>query len=153
MTGSSSGGMVDVSSKTIIPRFAKACGKIKLRRETINLILDDAIEKGDVFEDTKIVALQAVKDAHRILPYCHNIPIEWVGFTARVVSRNSVEICVSVKTTAKTGAEMEALCGVLAALANVWDMVKKYEKDQKGQYPYTYIYDVRVVEKTKNEPE
>ena len=142
------GGMVDVSGKPVVPRQARACGKIRLRRETIRLIQEGAVEKGDVVESSKIVAINATKDTSRLLPYCHNIPIEWVGFNHRI-GPDWVEVCVTVRTSAKTGVEMEAICAVLAALANIWDMVKKYEKDRRGQYPYTMIYDVRVVEKSK----
>ena len=144
------GGMVDISSKEPVERSATACGKIRLRKETIGLVARGGIEKGDVIEDAKIVALSIAKETSRILPYCHNIPIEWIGFSSTIDEEGSyIEVCVTVKTTAKTGVEMEALCGVLAALANIWDMVKKYEKDEEGQYPYTLIYDVRIVEKTK----
>ena len=56
-----------------------------------------------------------------------------------------------VKTIAKTGCEMDALVGCVIALLNIWDMVKKYEKDEKGQYPYTLIQNIRVVKKEKKE--
>jgi cyclic pyranopterin phosphate synthase len=62
---------------------------------------------------------------------------------------DGVKVTVVVRTTAKTGAEMEALAGVMSALLNIWDMVKKYEKDENGQYPETVISNVRVVRKTK----
>jgi cyclic pyranopterin phosphate synthase len=143
-------GTVDISEKRIVRRIATACGKIRLKRETIARVLEGRVEKGDVIEDTKIVALTIVKKTSMILPYCHNIPIEWIGYSATVDEEGEfIEVCVTVKTTAKTGVEMEALCGVLAALANIWDMVKKYEKDEEGQYPNTLIYDVRVVRKRK----
>ncbi|MEM1761006.1 MAG: cyclic pyranopterin monophosphate synthase MoaC, partial [Desulfurococcaceae archaeon] len=67
------------------------------------------------------------------------------------VEDDGVKVYVKVKTTAKTGVEMEALVGVAVALLNVWDMVKKYEKDEKGGYPYTEITEIKVLEKIKRE--
>jgi cyclic pyranopterin phosphate synthase len=141
-------GMVDISDKSIVKREAKACGRIRLRPETVKAVVNGEIPKGDVAESSKVVALNAVKDTSRILPYCHPIPIEWIGFEFKVLD-DGVEVCVTVRTTAKTGVEMEALVGTLLALANIWDMTKSLEKDESGQYPYTKITDVRVVYKTK----
>lgn len=142
------GGMVDVSAKSVVRREAKACGRIHLKPETLKAIVEGETPKGDVAESSKIVALNAVKDTSRILPYCHPIPIEWVGFEFEILN-DGVEVCVTVRTTAKTGVEMEAIVGTLLALANVWDMTKSFEKDEAGQYPHTKITDVRVVYKTK----
>ncbi|MCC6052577.1 MAG: cyclic pyranopterin monophosphate synthase MoaC, partial [Desulfurococcaceae archaeon] len=90
----------------------------------------------------------AVKSVPHLLPLTHNIPITSVDVEFTLVE-DGVRVHVKVKTTAKTGVEMEALMGVLVALLNIWDMVKKYEKDERGQYPHTVISDVRVVEKIK----
>ncbi|MCE4608764.1 MAG: cyclic pyranopterin monophosphate synthase MoaC, partial [Desulfurococcales archaeon] len=62
---------------------------------------------------------------------------------------DSIVVRVRVKTKAETGVEMEALAGVSAALLAIWDMVKKYEKDEAGQYPVTRITNIRVVSKIK----
>ena len=141
-------GMVDISSKEVVAREAKACGRIYLKPSTVEAIRGGSISKGDVFEVTKAVALNAVKDTSRILPFCHPIPIEWIGFE-HTLGDNYVEVCVSVKARAKTGVEMEALTGVLLALDNIWDMVKSLEKNEQGQYESTRIGDVRVVYKIK----
>ena len=143
-------GMVDISAKEIVKREAKACGKIHLKPGTLDAIARGEIPKGDVAESSKVVALNAVKETSRILPYCHPIPIEWIGFEFKMVS-DGVEVCVTVRTTAKTGVEMEAIVGTLLALANIWDMTKSLEKDEAGQYPHTRISDVRVIYKTKEE--
>ena len=63
---------------------------------------------------------------------------------------NRVIVEVEVRSVGKTGVEMEALTGVSAALLAVWDMVKAYEKDEKGQYPYTIIEEIKVVSKVKS---
>ncbi|MCE4601524.1 MAG: cyclic pyranopterin monophosphate synthase MoaC [Desulfurococcales archaeon] len=141
-------GMVDISGKESVLRIAEAEGYIRLRPDTIKLILDNKIEKGDVEEAAKIAAIQAVKKTPYILPYCHPIPIQHVDVEFNY-ENNRVRVRVRVKAIYKTGVEMEALTGVAAALLTIWDMVKKYEKDEKGQYPHTLIESIRVLEKVK----
>ncbi len=141
-------GMVDISKKEVVFRRAVAEGIIELRKETIERIKRGEVEKGDVFEIAKIGALIGVKMSTQIMPFCHPIPIEDVKVDFEV-GDNFIKVRVEVKTHAKTGVEMDALSGVMGALLNIWDVVKKYEKDDKGQYPYTKIKDVRVVEKEK----
>lgn len=142
------GGMIDVTGKPDVVRTAVAMGSIKLKPETVKLVRDGRVEKGDVEEAAKIAAILAVKNTPGILPYCHPIPVTSVkvGFT---YGEDHVTVTVEVKATYKTGVEMEALTGVSAALLTIWDMVKKYEKDEEGQYPHTAITDVRVAKKSK----
>ena len=141
-------GMVDISKKEVVFRRAVAEGTIELREETIKRIKEGKVEKGDVFEIAKIGALLGVKQTTQIMPFCHPIPIEDVKVDFEV-GKNFIKVRVEVKTHAKTGVEMDALSGVMGALLNIWDVVKKYEKDERGQYPYTRIKEVRVVEKEK----
>ncbi len=145
------GGMIDITQKPIVYREATAEGFIKLKPETLQRILEGNVEKGDVLEAAKISAINAVKKTPEILPYCHPIPITSIKTYIQPIDRDTVRVSVTVKTTWKTGVEMEALTGVSAALLTIWDMVKKYEKDAQGQYPYTKITSIRVVEKTKKE--
>ncbi|MEM2018381.1 MAG: cyclic pyranopterin monophosphate synthase MoaC [Zestosphaera sp.] len=140
--------MVDISSKPDVFREAVAEGFIKLKKETVRLIREGLIEKGDVLAVSSVAALLAVKKTPELLPLTHNIPITHVSTSYEVLD-DGVKVTVAVRTTAKTGAEMEALAGVTLALLNIWDMVKKYEKDEGGQYPETVISNVRVVRKTK----
>ncbi|MEM4031789.1 MAG: cyclic pyranopterin monophosphate synthase MoaC, partial [Zestosphaera sp.] len=140
--------MVDISSKPDVFREAVAEGFIKLKKETVRLIREGLIEKGDVLAVSSVAALLAVKKTPELLPLTHNIPITHVSTSYEVLD-DGVKVTVAVRTTAKTGAEMEALAGVTLALLNIWDMVKKYEKDEGGQYPETMISNVRVVRKTK----
>ncbi len=140
--------MVDISDKAIVYREAIAEGKIYLRKETIKKIINNEIEKGDVVTVSKIVAIQAVKKTSEFLPLCHPLSISHVSVDIEI-SKTYVKVVVRVKTYEKTGVEMEALTGVTAALLNIWDMVKKYEKDSSGNYPETAISDVRVVRKVK----
>ncbi|MCE4628274.1 MAG: cyclic pyranopterin monophosphate synthase MoaC [Desulfurococcales archaeon] len=141
-------GMVDVSGKPVIPRRAIARGRIRLRPETVRLIREGRVEKGDVLSVASVAAVMAVKDTPRIVPLCHPIPIHGVR-TGFELGPDYVEVTVEVVTKAETGVEMEALTGAAAALLAVWDMVKKYEKDEEGQYPVTRIEFIRVERKEK----
>ncbi|MEM4451753.1 MAG: cyclic pyranopterin monophosphate synthase MoaC [Thermosphaera sp.] len=142
--------MVDVTRKSDVYREATATGFIKLRRETIELIRSGRVEKGNVIDASSIASLLGVKKTPDLLPLTHNIPITGVE-TRLSVEDEGVRVYVTVKTTAKTGVEMEALMGVAVALLNIWDMVKKYEKDSEEQYPETMITDIKVVSKIKSE--
>ncbi len=141
-------GMVDVSGKADVPRRAVASGEIRLRRPTVAAILGGEIEKGDVVESAKVAALAAAKRVSEALPYCHPIPI--TATNVRLDAREDrIVATVEVKATYKTGVEMEALYACAVALLTVWDMVKKLEKDENGQYPSARIEGLRVVEKEK----
>ncbi len=140
--------MVDISGKPDSHREAIATGFIKLKKSTIQLIREGMVEKGNVLDTSSIAAILGVKKTVELLPLTHNIPISNVKVDF-VIEEEGVRVYVYVKTTAKTGVEMEALTGVAAALLNIWDMVKKYEKDENGQYPETVISDIRVVSKIK----
>ena len=140
--------MVEIGHKPVVTRIARASGKIRVKKETINAIAEGRVKKGDVFAVAKLAAIQAVKKTWEIVPLCHPIPISGVSVDLRLLE-NHVEVSVEVRAQAKTGVEMEALTGVTAALLAVWDMVKELEKDEKGQYPHTAIEEIRVVEKIK----
>jgi len=140
--------MIDVSGKEEVGREAIAKGCIKLKKETIERIKRGEVEKGNVIATTSVIAIEAAKLTHLLLPFCHPIKIDYVE---PKISIENDDICVEVlvKTRERTGVEMEALTAVSIALLNIWDMVKRYEKDEKGQYPYTEISSIRVVEKVK----
>ena len=141
--------MVDITHKPVVHREAVAEGVIKLRRETIRRVLEGRVEKGDVFTAASLAGILAAKKTPELIPLCHPIPINKVDVKCEVIDEERVKCVARVVTDAKTGVEMEALTAVTIALLTVWDMVKKYEKDERGQYPYTRIEYVRVVEKKK----
>ncbi|MEM2110961.1 MAG: cyclic pyranopterin monophosphate synthase MoaC [Candidatus Bathyarchaeia archaeon] len=141
--------MVDVTSKPEVYRKATAKGQIKLRKETVILIKEEKIEKGDPLYAAKIAGVLAAKNTSFLIPLCHPIPLTSVDITVRIVDDSTVEVESTVKTKAQTGVEMEALVATATALLTVWDMTKKYEKDREGQYPYTAIQNIRVVSKMK----
>ncbi|UCC20923.1 MAG: cyclic pyranopterin monophosphate synthase MoaC [Promethearchaeota archaeon] len=141
--------MIDISEKDTILRIATASGKIKLHKDTIKKIKEGNVKKGDVFTIAKVSAINAVKKVPDIIPLCHPIPITNVIINFEFENENYIKVNCTVKSFAKTGVEMEALTGVSTALLNIWDVVKMYEKDTRGQYPSTLISDIKVDEKIK----
>lgn len=141
--------MVDVSDKPEILREAMAAGTIKLKPETITLIKEGRIAKGDPLYTAKIAGILAAKKTSELIPLCHPLPLTKVEVEAKVAGKTTVEVTAFVKTKAQTGVEMEALTAVSAALLTVWDMTKQYEKDSAGQYPSTAIENIHVVKKFK----
>lgn len=141
--------MVDVSGKPEVLREATASGTIKLKPETIMLIKEGKIAKGDPLYTAKIAGILAAKKTSEIIPLCHPLPLTKVQVEAKVASPHTVEVTAMIKTKAQTGVEMEALTAVSAALLTVWDMTKQYEKNSAGQYPSTTIENIHVVSKFK----
>ncbi len=135
--------MVDVSAKPLSTRVAVAVGRIRLRPETLQLISQDRIAKGDVFAVARIAGIQAAKQTSQLIPLCHNLDLSHVE-VAMTALADAVEAKCTVRTTAQTGVEMEALIGVSVALLTVYDMCKAVDKDMR-------ILDVRLLEKTKQE--
>ena len=141
--------MVDVSAKSQSYREATAKGQIKLRRETVALIRQGKVEKGDPLYAARIAGVLAAKKTSSLIPLCHPIPLTDVAVDVKVAGDSAVEVEATVKALAQTGVEMEALVAVATALLTVWDMTKKYEKDAEGQYPETAIREIRVTRKVK----
>jgi cyclic pyranopterin phosphate synthase len=141
--------MVDVSGKAEIFREATATGTIKLKPETLKLIAEKKVAKGDPLYTAKIAGILAAKKTSELVPLCHPLPLTNVEVDAEVLDDSKVEVTAVVKTRAQTGVEMEALTAVSVALLTVWDMTKQYEKDAEGQYPTTAIEGIRVVRKLK----
>jgi cyclic pyranopterin phosphate synthase len=144
--------MVDVTSKPEVYREAKAKGAIRLKPETIHLIKDGKIAKGDPFQVAQVAGILAAKNTSSLIPLCHPLPLTGVELILKVIGDSQVEAEATVKTKAQTGVEMEALAAAATALLTVWDMTKQYEKNADGQYPNTSIQDLHVVNKVKREP-
>ncbi len=141
--------MVDITAKREVIREAVATGKIFLRPETLRAIREGTIVKGNVLSTARVAATLAVKNTPALVPMCHSIPIGAIEVDFEA-GDCCIETNVRVKSTGKTGVEMEALVGVSLALLTIWDMVKSAEKDAAGQYPVTRIEDICVIEKHKN---
>ena len=133
--------MVDVSAKPMSKRRAVAAGKIRLQRETLDLIASNQIAKGNVFATARIAGIQAAKQTAQLIPLCHPLPLGDVKIDV-VTSNNGAEVRCTAQTIAQTGVEMEALVGVTIALLTIYDMCKAVDKEME-------ISNVRLVEKTK----
>ena len=140
--------MVDIASKDVITREATAVGEIKLKPTTITRLKTGKLEKGDAIAAAEVAAVMAAKSTPRILPFCHTIPITAVR-NEHFFGKDTLRVESYVKGQAKTGVEMEALMAASTYLLTIWDMVKQYEKDPRGQYPTTAITTLRVKEKVK----
>jgi len=139
---------IDISKKLATNRIAIASGRIKLKQNTIRMIRKGLTEKGDPMSLAKVSGIMAAKRTPELLPLCHPLKIESTTIETSL-SSSGIEVTATVSATEKTGVEMEALTATTVALLNIWDAVKAYEKDSRGQYPTTRIQDVRVVKKTK----
>jgi len=133
--------MVDVSAKPLSARTAIATGKIRLQRETIDLISENRIAKGDVFATARIAGIQAAKQTPQLIPLCHPLPLSDVKIDI-VTSNDGAEVKCAARTVAQTGVEMEALTAVSIALLTIYDMCKAVDKEMR-------ISGIRLVEKTK----
>jgi cyclic pyranopterin monophosphate synthase len=133
--------MVDVSAKPVSKRRAVAAGKIRLQRETLDLIASNQIAKGNVFATARIAGIQAAKQTAQLIPLCHPLPLGDVKIEV-VTSNNGAEVRCTAQTIAQTGVEMEALVGVTVALLTIYDMCKAVDKEMQ-------ISDVRLLSKTK----
>jgi cyclic pyranopterin phosphate synthase len=134
--------MVDVSAKPLSKRKAVACGKIRLQRETLDLIARDQIAKGNVFATARIAGIQAAKQTAQLIPLCHTLPLGQVDVDI-VASKDGAEVKCTAQTIAQTGVEMEALLGVTVALLTIYDMCKAADK-------HMIVSDVQLIEKTKS---
>jgi cyclic pyranopterin monophosphate synthase len=137
--------MVDVSAKPLVARKAVATGKIRLRRETLDLISNDQITKGNVFATARVAGIQAAKQTAQLIPLCHTLPLGEARIEI-VTSNQGAEVKCTAQTVAQTGVEMEALTGVTIALLTIYDMCKGVDKKME-------ISDVRLIEKTKRPAE
>ena len=139
---------IDISGKPVSFRSATATGILKLRAQTLEMIKEGRVEKGDPLTLAEITAIAAAKMTPTLLPLCHPLKIESTAVRIRLRA-SAVEVSATVTAHEKTGVEMEALTAVAVALLNVWDVVKQYEKDKWGQYRTTRIESIRVVKKVK----
>lgn len=140
--------MVDVHQKDVQYREATATGEIRLTKETIKKIKNGEVEKGDPVQIATLSGIQGAKLTAMIIPLCHLLSLESIDIKFKFVD-SGLRATATVVATGKTGVEMEALAAVTTALLNIWDVVKMYEKDKNGQYPFTEISNIHVIKKVK----
>ncbi|MCP8303872.1 MAG: cyclic pyranopterin monophosphate synthase MoaC [archaeon] len=142
--------MVDISKKPEQYREAVASGEIRLKPETIKLIREGRVEKGDPLQIATLAGINGTKFTPWVIPLCHPIPVESTEVDIHIKDE-SIVVTTKVIANSKTGVEMEALTATSIALLNIWDVVKKYEKDEEGQYPTTMISSIKVLRKVKGD--
>jgi cyclic pyranopterin monophosphate synthase len=136
--------MVDVGAKTDTGRLAVARGRITMRPETLALIRAGDVKKGDVLTVAQIAGIQAAKRTFELIPMCHPLLLTHVGVTLHPGEGEGgawVDVEATVRTTGKTGVEMEALTAVSVAALTVYDMAKAVDRGMT-------ITDVRLVSKS-----
>ncbi len=134
--------MVDVSTKNETAREAVAEGRVSMQPETLSLILDHKVAKGDVFGVARIAGIMAAKRTADIIPLCHPLNLLSVDIALEPEQeRSSVTIRATLKTTGRTGVEMEALTAVAAAGLTIYDMCKSTDRTMT-------LSDIRLIRKT-----
>ena len=132
--------MIDISSKINTLRTATAFARLKLSAETIARIHANTIPKGNPLEVAKVAAVQAAKNTAIIIPYCHPLPIDYVGVEYEF-GEQWIDVRTTVKAIYKTGVEMEALTAAAAAVLTLYDMMKMLDDTMA-------LGEIRLVEKT-----
>lgn len=131
--------MVNVGEKQDSKRIATAIGSIKMKKETVDLIKEGLIKKGDVLSVSQIGGIMGAKKTSDLIPMCHNIFLTGSDIKFNVLE-NEIEIEATVSTVGKTGVEMEALTAVSMAALTIYDMCKAVDKNM-------VIGNIMVVEK------
>ncbi len=132
--------MVDVSAKDVTHRVATASGRVLVSSEVVALLRGEGVPKGDALAVARIAGIMGAKQTPQLIPLCHPLAISGVKVDLAVAD-DAVEITAEVRTTDRTGVEMEALTAVSVAALTVVDMVKAVDKA-------AVITDVRVETKT-----
>ena len=132
--------MVDVSGKDVTARVATASGRVLVSEAVIGLLRGEGVPKGDALAVARIAGIQAAKQTPALVPLCHPLAVSGVTVDLTVAD-DAVEILATVRTTDRTGVEMEALTAVAVAALTVIDMVKAVDKG-------AVITDVRVEAKS-----
>ena len=135
--------MVDVSHKNEQLRVAIAKGFIRLGPETVSLIKENQVKKGDVLTVAQIAGIQAGKKTSELIPLCHPLPITKIDVLTDL-QENGVTVTSEARCIGQTGVEMEALTAVSVALLTIYDMCKAVDKEM-------VIGEVKLVEKSKTD--
>ncbi len=134
--------MVDVSSKEITQREARACGSVTLKPETLQLIMQRGISKGDVLGIARVAGIMGAKRTPSLIPMCHPLNITGVEISYHLQPQNHrIEIEATVRITGKTGVEMEALMAVTVTALTIYDMCKAVDRGM-------VISDIRLIRKS-----
>ncbi|MBX5452926.1 MAG: cyclic pyranopterin monophosphate synthase MoaC [Acidobacteriia bacterium] len=133
--------MVDVSEKPITARTATARARVRMQPETLAMIQAGTAKKGDVLGVARLAGIMAAKRTAELIPLCHPLPISAVEIALEPASPDAVEIIATVRTTAQTGVEMEALTAAAIAALTVYDMCKSVDRAMR-------VEDIRITHKS-----
>jgi cyclic pyranopterin phosphate synthase len=135
--------MVDVGGKAVIRRTAMAAGAVRMSSETVKLLREKALPKGDALNTARIAGVMAAKRTPDLIPLCHGLNLTSIDLEF-TVEDEVVEILATARASDRTGVEMEALTAVSVAALTLYDMCKAVDKGM-------VIGDIRLLEKTKEE--
>jgi cyclic pyranopterin monophosphate synthase len=141
LDGEGAARMVDVGEKTVVRRTAVAGGFVRMSSETIELLRNTALPKGDALNTARIAGVMAAKKTPELIPLCHSLNLTSVDVEFEV-GHDRVSITATTRASDRTGVEMEALTAVSVAALTVYDMCKAVDKGM-------VIGEVRLLEKTK----
>ncbi len=133
--------MVDVGGKAVTDRAATARVRVAMRPETLRMIMEGGAKKGDVFGVARLAGIMAAKRTSDLIPLCHPLAITAVTVDLTAEGTDGVEITATVRTSGRTGVEMEALTAASVAALTVYDMCKSVDRGMR-------IDGLRVVEKS-----
>ncbi|MBI1337724.1 MAG: cyclic pyranopterin monophosphate synthase MoaC [Phycisphaera sp.] len=137
-------GMVDVSTKPVVRRTAKAEAFLVAKPSTLDLLMQGKLPKGEALCVARIAGIAAAKRTDELIPLCHTLPIEHAGVSFERRGKTRLRVTATATVTARTGVEMESLTAVSLACLTLYDMAKAVDKTM-------HIEGVRVVEKSKAE--
>jgi cyclic pyranopterin phosphate synthase len=134
--------MVDVTGKAVTERVAVAKGSIVMAPETLTLIREGGVKKGDVLSVARLAGIMAAKRTPELIPLCHPLPLTSVSVELEPdPARNAIDITATCKLSGRTGVEMEALTAVAVAALTVYDMCKAVDRGMR-------IGEIRLVHKS-----
>jgi cyclic pyranopterin phosphate synthase len=133
--------MIDVGGKPVTQRTARASARLRARPATVERIRAGSLDKGDAVATARVAGIMAAKRTSDIVPLCHPLPLESVEVAVSFPDATTVLVETRVRTTARTGVEMEALVAASAAALTVYDMCKSID-------PEMAVESIRLEEKT-----
>ena len=133
--------MVDVGKKAVVRRTATAAGRIRMSPETVDLLREKALPKGDALNTARIAGVMAAKRTPDLIPLCHGLNLTSVDVEFEV-GEGEIGIVATARASDRTGVEMEALTAVSVAALTIYDMCKAVEEEME-------IGEVRLLTKTK----
>ncbi|HEX2181855.1 MAG TPA: cyclic pyranopterin monophosphate synthase MoaC [Rubrobacteraceae bacterium] len=133
--------MVDVGEKAVVRRTATAAGRVRMSPETVDMLREKALPKGDALNTARIAGVMAAKRTPDLIPLCHGLNLTAVEVEFEV-GEGEISIVATARASDRTGVEMEALAAVSVAALTVYDMCKAVDKGME-------IGGIRLLEKTK----